>query len=155
MKKLISLLSALFLVSALSFAQDAEPATGGPIMTFEATEVDYGTIEYNSDPYRYFKFENTGDAPLQITNAKGSCGCTVPSYEKQPVFPGESGEIKVRYDTKRDSGKPFMKRITISTNEESGEPRVLTIKGTVLKRTEEPAALPAASPNILAAPDGK
>lgn len=109
-------------------------------MEFEMTTVDYGTIEQGSDPYRFFKFTNTGNAPLVITNAKGSCGCTVPTYPKEPVPPGESGEIKVRYDTNRVG--PFTKRVTLTTNV-GDEPIVLTIKGKVEKKAEEPAGVPA------------
>ncbi len=154
MKKIMSLLVALAFLAGSVIAQDKEaPSVDGPVMTFETTEVDYGVVEYNSDPYRHFNFTNTGNAPLQITHAKGSCGCTIPEYPKEPIFPGESGVIKVRYDTKRDSGKPFIKRVTVSTNETSGQDRVLTIRGTVLKRTAEPAALPTSQPSILS-PEG-
>ncbi len=156
MKKLFSLLVALVLISGISFAQvdAAEPAADGPIMDFEVTEIDYGVIDYNSDPYRSFKFTNSGNAPLQVTHAKGSCGCTIPEYPKEPIFPGESAEIKVRYDTKRDTGKPFIKRVTVTTNElEGGKQRVLTIKGTILKRVKEEDGLPASQPSIFA-PEG-
>lgn len=147
MKRIFSL---LFLLAGLSFgltAQEAveveattKVATDGAQMEFEMTTVDYGTIEQGSDPYRFFKFTNTGNAPLVITNAKGSCGCTVPTYPKEPVPPGESGEIKVRYDTNRVG--PFTKRVTLTTNV-GDEPIVLTIKGKVEKKAEEPAGVPA------------
>ena len=153
MKRILSLLMAFALIAGTITAQTATetpaPNTDVPVMEFETTEIDYGVIEYNSDPYRSFNFTNTGNEPLQITHAKGSCGCTIPEYPKEPIFPGESAVIKVRYDTKRDTGKPFIKKVTVSTNEKSGQDRVLTIKGTVLKRTEEPAALPTSEPSIL------
>ncbi|MEM7572313.1 MAG: DUF1573 domain-containing protein, partial [Bacteroidota bacterium] len=85
-------------------------------------------IAQDSDPFRIFTFTNTGDAPLLITNARGSCGCTVPSYSTAPVAPGASSEIKVRYDTHRMG--QFRKRVTLTTNA-SEEPIVLTIKGVV------------------------
>ncbi len=116
-----------------------EDQTGGPVMTFEETEIDYGLIEQGSDPYRYFHFTNTGDAPLIISNARGSCGCTVPTWPKEPIMPGESAEIKVRYDTKR-LGK-FTKTVTLTTNEANNR-HVLRIKGEVKKKEEEPAAIP-------------
>ncbi|MBB4080634.1 hypothetical protein GGR28_003269 [Lewinella aquimaris] len=139
----------LALFSCLSFAvtaQEAVPAgeemaaaaTAG--MTFEQTEIDYGTIEQNADPYRVFTFTNTGTEPLIITNAVGSCGCTVPSYSKAPVAPGETGEVKVRYATDR-LGK-FRKRVTLTTNV-SKEPIVLTIMGEVLDKPAQPEAVPA------------
>ncbi len=120
-------------------AQAEEDQSGGPVMTFEETEIDYGVIEQGSDPYRYFHFTNTGDAPLTITNARGSCGCTVPTWPKEPIMPGESAEIKVRYDTKR-LGK-FTKTVTITTNEANGR-HVLRIKGEVKKKDDQPSAIP-------------
>lgn len=129
----------------------AEEITG-PLMQFESLEVDYGEIEQGSDPYRTFVFTNIGNEPLQITNAKGSCGCTVPTYPKEPIFPGETSEIKVRYDTKRIGS--FVKRVTLTTNEKMAdntprEPTKLTIKGKVFKAPEEPEGLPASAPSIL------
>ena len=118
----------------------------GPQMSFESTEVDYGTIGQHSEPFRYFKFTNTGTEPLVIKHAKGSCGCTVPTYPKEPILPGESGIIEVRYDTKR-IGK-FTKRVTLTTNEASSK-RVLTIKGETFKKKAEPAGVPSTQPSIL------
>ena len=158
--KRISLLLVLALsVTATVFAQKQQPvvqeaveaveaikempaaeATEGAEMVFEETTLDYGTIEQGSDPYRFFKFSNTGNAPLVITNAKGSCGCTVPTYPKEAILPGHDGEIKVRYDTNRVG--PFTKRVTLTTNV-GEEPVVLTIKGKVEQKPEEPAGVPA------------
>jgi hypothetical protein len=118
---------------------EVKEAVEGAQMEFEETTVDYGTIEQGSDPYRIFTFTNTGNAPLVITNAKGSCGCTVPTYPKQPIPPAQSGEIKVRYDTNRVG--PFTKRVTLTTNA-GEEPIVLTIKGKVNPKPEEPAGVP-------------
>lgn len=111
----------------------------GPKMVFETETVDYGTIEQGSDPYRMFAFTNDGTEPLIISNARGSCGCTIPTYPKEPIMPGETAEIKVRYDTNRVG--PFTKRVTLTTNEGENT-RTLTIKGVVQKKTEEPG-LPA------------
>ncbi|HFA51550.1 MAG TPA: DUF1573 domain-containing protein [Bacteroidetes bacterium] len=135
MKKLLSFL-AFALFATMTFAQDATPAAGGdagaaadgPKMEFETTEIDYGTIEQGSDPLRIFKFTNVGDEPLIISKAKGSCGCTVPKYAQEPVLPGETSEIEVRYDTKRVG--PFQKTVTLTTNE-STPTHVLKIKGKV------------------------
>ena len=153
MKKLFSLLMILSLVATYTFAQDGneEGTTNGPKMQLETLEVDYGTIEQGSEPLREFHFANVGNEPLQITNAKGSCGCTVPNYPKEPIFPGEKGVIEVRYDTKR-IGR-FTKRVTLTTNEGT-EKVVLTIKGEVKKKPEEPAGVPTTAPSILTAPNG-
>jgi Protein of unknown function (DUF1573) len=121
---------------------------GGPVMTFEKTEVDYGTIAQGADPLRRFKFKNTGTEPLIIKNARGSCGCTVPSYKKEPIAPGESSEIEVRYDTQRIGD--FSKSVTIDTNE-GDQSRVLMIKGHVNEKVVE-AGVPVNAPSLISAP---
>ncbi|MCH2043678.1 MAG: DUF1573 domain-containing protein [Saprospiraceae bacterium] len=90
---------------------------------------NYGKIAKGSNGVRIFKYTNTGSAPLMITNAKGSCGCTVPSYSKEPLLPGETAEIKVKYDTNRVG--PFTKYVTLTTNDTSSETIKLKIQGTV------------------------
>tara|TARA_Y100000739_G_C20601614_1_gene463252 strand:- start:1769 stop:2200 length:432 start_codon:yes stop_codon:yes gene_type:complete len=101
---------------------------------FESKVIDYGVIEHNSDGNREFKFTSSGDKPLIIKSAKGSCGCTVPSYKKEDGSsewaPGETGKIQVKYATNR-IGK-FTKTITLSTNSVDKKPVILTIKGEVL-----------------------
>ncbi len=123
----------------------------GPHMNLETTVVDYGTIEQDSDPYRYFNFVNDGTEPLVIKHAKGSCGCTVPEYAKEPIMPGESSQIKVRYATNRMNA--FTKTVTITTNEgtdAAGKKRILTIKGKVIPKPVEPDAVPKSAPSIFA-----
>lgn len=154
MKKLLSLAIFFFALSAITFAQEApatetqtqEVETAKAKFEFETTTIDYGTIEQGSDPYRYFKFTNTGVEPAVITHAKGSCGCTVPTWPKEPVLPGQSAEIKVRYDTKRVG--PFTKRVTLSTDY-SDEKIVLTIKGKVDKKAAEPEGVPAKQSGVF------
>lgn len=128
---------------AIATSQPSSNADG-PQMTFESDVIDYGVIVQGSDPYRIFKFTNTGSEALVITNAKGSCGCTVPTYPKEPIGPGAAAEIKVRYDTNR-IGK-FTKRVTLTTNA-GDESKILTIKGEVTKKPEEPAGVPAVEDN--------
>ena len=94
-----------------------------------ATEWNYGTIENASTGYRYFKFTNSGTAPLVISAAKGSCGCTVPTWPKEPIMPGQTDFIKVKYDTKRTGA--FTKYVTLTTNSSSNTTTRLMIKGTV------------------------
>jgi hypothetical protein len=94
--------------------QKPAPADG-PAMTFEATTIDYGTIDQGSNPIREFKFTNMGTEPLLITSAVGSCGCTVPTFSREPIKPGESSVISVRYDTQRIG--PINKTVTLTTNE--------------------------------------
>jgi len=151
MKKIL-FLAVFALCATISFAQvngtaieaapvEAAPADG-PAMTFQSTVVDYGTIEQHADPLRVFHFSNTGTEPLIIKHAKGSCGCTVPSYPKEPILPGEAAVIEVRYDTKRIG--PFTKSVTLTTNEVSPTHK-LQIKGKVEPKPAEPEAVPASS----------
>jgi Protein of unknown function (DUF1573) len=144
MKKIIALF--VFVAFAtIGFAQ------GGPVMTLDKTEVDYGNIDKGADPLRVFTFKNTGTEPLVIKNAKGSCGCTVPSYPKEAIMPGESAMIEVRYDTQRIGA--FTKTITLTTNEGT-ETRVLTIRGTV-KDAPASISVPVSRPSVLTAPPPK
>ena len=117
------------------YAQDATES--GPQMKFETPVIDYGTIEHKADGQREFVFTNTGDAPLIISHARGSCGCTVPTYSDEPIAPGATGKIGVKYDTNR-IGK-FTKTITLTTNT-AQKNKILTIKGEVLKPSEVPNA---------------
>ncbi|MEZ4990554.1 MAG: DUF1573 domain-containing protein [Saprospiraceae bacterium] len=157
MKRLLALLVLMIGIASVTFAQTDQKATdkkvapakvvdmkkatdakmdvNGPKMVFENETIDYGTIEQGSDPYRIFTFVNEGTEPLIISNARGSCGCTVPSHPKEPIMPGQTAEVKVRYDTNRLG--PFTKRVTLTTNETENT-RVLTIKGLVEKKVEEP-----------------
>ena len=104
---------------------------------FESKVIDYGTIEHNSDGARKFIFTNNGTDPLQIKSARGSCGCTVPTWPKEPIAPGETAEIGVKYATNRVG--PFTKTITLSTNA-SKKPVILTIKGKVKAAPKEESA---------------
>ena len=93
----------LSLLSVFSLQAQSTPAKSddGAKITFDKEVVDYGTIKQGADPLRTFKFKNTGAGPLVITSATGSCGCTVPTYPQEPILPGASAEIKVKYDTQR------------------------------------------------------
>jgi len=99
---------------------------------FQTESIDYGSIEKGSTGLRVFIFENTGDAPLIITNVKSSCGCTIPKKPEAPVAPGEKGEIQVNYDTNRLG--VFRKTITVSTNDPTSPIVALKIGGTVLAK---------------------
>lgn len=102
----------------------------GPVFEFETEVIDYGEIAANSDGNRVFKFKNVGKAPLIISQVKGSCGCTVPTKPEEPILPGETGEIKVKYATNRIG--PFSKTVTITSNAYE-DTKVLRIKGRVLE----------------------
>ncbi len=111
-----------------------------PVMSFEKSEHDFGTIEQGAAQETIFAFTNTGNAPLIITNATSSCGCTVPEYPKNtPIAPGESGQLLVKFN---GSGQnQVTKTITVSANTEKGS-EILRIKAFVnLKNGTTPAAL--------------
>ena len=107
------------------------PKVEGAGMVFASETIDYGTVAANSDGKREFVFTNNGNKPLIITNATGSCGCTVPTYSKEPIAPGAKGVIGVKYDTSR-AGQPFTKTVTITSNAAGFPSKTLTIKGNVL-----------------------
>ena len=137
MKRITMILSFMFL-AVTAMAQDATTkveTAGGAQMTFETEVIDYGTISQNADGVRTFKFTNTGNQPLIISNARGSCGCTVPTWPKAPINPGESGEIKVKYATNRLG--PINKSVTVTSNATEAT-KVLRIKGNVVEKKTTP-----------------
>ncbi|MGB3774800.1 MAG: DUF1573 domain-containing protein [Leeuwenhoekiella sp.] len=118
----------LFFIGVLSFTLHAQEKKAA--INFETDVIDYGEIAHGADGLREFKFTNTGDAPLIINKAYSTCGCTVPTPPKDPIMPGESNVIKVKYNTNLPGG-PIRKTITVFTNA-SKEPHTLKIKGTLL-----------------------
>lgn len=88
---------------------------GSPTFTFQKEEHDFGTLIDGEKVTYSFRFTNTGNAPLIISNAKGSCGCTVPNYPKTPIPSGEGGTIDVTFDSKGRTGKQS-KAVTITAN---------------------------------------
>ncbi|RBN50361.1 DUF1573 domain-containing protein [Flavobacterium psychrolimnae] len=142
MKKIIALAMLVVLGVTTSNAQEtskklkatntkvANAKVNGAGMVFVTETIDYGTVAYNSDGRREFVFTNNGNKPLIITNAQGSCGCTVPTYPKEPIAPGAKGVIGVKYDTSR-AGQAFTKTVTLTTNAVVPS-KTLTIKGNVL-----------------------
>lgn len=108
---------------------------GRPIFTAAETTHDFGIIkEEDGDAFHIFKFRNTGNVPLIITNVQTSCGCTEPEWTREPIAPGAEGEIFVAYDPTNRPG-PFQKHITVYLNERYMRQR-LTITGDVVPRTE-------------------
>lgn len=123
----------------------ATPDPNAPVMKFDHDTIDYGTIPHNADGYRTFKFTNVGKEPLIISNAHGSCGCTVPTYVHEPIQPGQQSEIKVHYATDRVGG--FIKTVTLTSNA-NPTTKVLVIKGTVLPEPANATPAKPASPTV-------
>lgn len=129
MKKVLIMSVILLLGMTKIFAQTEEiDSTKLPEMIFEVTEHDFGTIK-KGDPCVFdFVFKNTGKSDLVITNVRSSCGCTTPTYTKEPVKKKETGSISVKYDSNRVGS--FHKTVTITSNA-TNSPVVISIKGKV------------------------
>jgi len=124
MKKLSLAVLLAVLVSGVAFAQEK------PGMNFKKTEHNFGTIKEEIGAVStQFEFTNTGKSPLIIQRVSASCGCTTPSYTKEPILPGKNGTISATYSTVRRPGT-FNKTIRVYTNVPDTV-YVLTIKGNV------------------------
>ena len=133
MKKLTLIIS-LFMIAATGlFAQAAEPVQvvdnpNAPEISFDKLVHDYGTLPFGGDGVCIFKFTNTGKEPLILQQPQSSCGCTVPTWPKEPVLPGASSEIQVTYNTKKAG--PINKTVTVRSNAKTNTV-VLRITGKV------------------------
>lgn len=144
MKKLIVLVGMLLMSTNFIFAQEeTEKAVpvNGPVISFEKTVHDYGEIQLNGNGECEFEFTNIGNEPLILQKPTSSCGCTVPTWPKQPILPGEKDVIKVTYNTKRVG--PINKSVTVTSNDKNGTKVILRIKGTVLQAPAEAAPIKA------------
>ena len=123
MKKFFWILVMLFgfgyaAIAQTTIAPNADPNAAD--IKFESEVLDYGTIDWDANGIREFKFTNVGKSPLTITSVTGECGCTAttidgkPGWPQDPILPGKSGVIKVKYDTKREGR--FEKNVTVTSN---------------------------------------
>jgi len=140
MKKVFNqLMLVCFLVVGAGLTASAQKAMG-PEFAADNMTVDFGEVDASKDGgVRVFKFKNTGSEPLMITNAQGSCGCTTPDWPKEPIRPGGTGEIKIKYDITRKGA--INKTVSITTNEVEGKDangnpiyktHTVSVKGNVL-----------------------
>ena len=129
MKKVLLSLAVMFVTVLGTNKVVAQEVTNGAQIKFAKDIHDYGNVEYGGNGQCTFEFTNTGNAPLIISNAKGSCGCTVPSWPKEPVAPGATASLSVKYDTKRPGA--INKSVTITSNASNSPTKVGRIKGTV------------------------
>jgi hypothetical protein len=137
MKKIVIAITLFLGLAIVSKAQvvPTEPMNpNAPEMKFETEVLDFGNVKFDGNGVREFKVKNIGHSPLTITNVQGQCGCTSttidnkPGWPVEPILPGKTASIRVKYDTKRVG--PFEKNVTISSN--SKEPsKVVKIKGVV------------------------
>lgn len=133
-KVLFSMVMTFMAAFAVNTVVAQEVGADGPKIEFKKDTHDYGDIKYAADGACTFEFKNTGNAPLIISNAKGSCGCTVPEWTKEPINPGKTGVITVKYDTKRPGA--INKSVTITSNAVNEPNKVLRIKGNVGAKPE-------------------
>jgi len=139
MKKSISLFVAFFVLIAVSYAQKGN-------MKFATETHDFGKIEQGKPVTYVFQFKNTGTDPVVINDAQASCGCTKPTFSREPVMPGQTGSVSATYNAA--AGGQFTKTVTVTSNAEAGQ-TVLYLKGEVVSgKQPETAATPAAAPSI-------
>lgn len=131
MKKILSTLLLVAIASVTALAQ----GKGAQFSFKDKGDVhDFGTVKEGGDAVHVFEFKNTGDKPLMIQNAEGSCGCTTPEWPKTPILPGKSSSITVKYDTRNRVG-PISKSVYIKSNATNGGERYeLKIKGEVVAK---------------------
>lgn len=134
MKNIFLLVS--FAFASFTFAQTTEaPANANAAELIFDNEVhDFGTLKQGADCMYEFQFKNAGKEPLLISNAQASCGCTVPQWPKEPIKPGATGSIKVKYDSNRVG--PFEKKVTITSNAKTQQ-KIITIKGKIEAKPAE------------------
>ncbi|MFK7785197.1 MAG: DUF1573 domain-containing protein [Crocinitomicaceae bacterium] len=133
MKKVLFSLMMVFAAGSMSVAvaqeTEAEVVADGAKIEFAKETHDYGTLKYGGNGQCTFEFTNNGTEPLIIQNAKGSCGCTVPSWPKEPLAPGKTASMTVKYDTKRPGA--INKSVTITSNAVNTPVKVIRIKGNI------------------------
>ena len=142
LEKKVESLSATQLINnpATANTPTGEVVNDGPTATikFEEEEFDFGTIQQGDIVEHTYAFTNTGEVPLIIENASASCGCTVPNWPKEPIAPGEKGEINVKFDSKGKKGVQN-KQVTIRANTNPNFTKVM-LKGTVNTPEDGPVA---------------
>lgn len=143
MKKILSLSVAILAFAFVSAAQG--------VITFKKTSHEFGKVKEGEKATYTFEFTNTGDAPIIVSNAQPSCGCTTPNWTKEPVQPGKTGTITASFDSNGRPGK-FNKTITVTSNATVGSV-TLAIGGDVIGKAATVAAAPA--PAAAAAPAAK
>jgi len=131
MRKSLIILT-LFAFAFAGYAQEVQVKTG-PVIKFDETILDFGTITQGDTVEHTFVFQNMGTEPLRILSARGSCGCTVPKYSTDEVRPGAKGEVFVRFRSAGKMGKQN-KTVTLVTNAAVNNRVILTLRGTIQRK---------------------
>lgn len=145
------LLAVILLSESVVFSQsksntESKSNPNAPVFKFQEESFDFGEIPEGPQVTHEFKFTNIGKEPLVLANVRASCGCTTPSWPKEPVLPGKESAITATYNTQGRVG-PFTKAINITSN--ASEPtKVIVIKGTVLS-IEQEKSVPVKAPSLM------
>lgn len=142
MKKILTLFLLFVGLNIQLHAQD-----NGANISFTEEKHDFGEIEEGPQVTHEFVFTNSGTEALILSGVKASCGCTTPSWTKDPVMPGDEGKILVTYNTAKRPGN-FNKSITITSNAVDSPSKVIYIKGTVIAVPEE-ETMPVRQPVLM------
>ncbi|WP_046244447.1 DUF1573 domain-containing protein [Hymenobacter terrenus] len=118
-------------------SENEAPNPNAPIMTFTESEFDFGDIQPDTKVKHIFTFTNTGKSPLLIADATASCGCTTPSWTKEPVAPGAKGTMEVQFDSRGKVGI-INKQVSVRANTQPNITTIL-IKGNVLEASAKGA----------------
>lgn len=121
-------------------SENEAPNPNAPVMKFAEMEFDFGDIKPNSTVRHTFTFTNTGKSPLLIEDATASCGCTTPSWTKEPVAPGAKGTMEVQFDSRGKQGI-VSKQVAVRANTQPNITTIL-IKGNILTDAAKTAATP-------------
>ncbi len=128
MKRFLVALTTILLAALALFA-----AKDGAAITFDRTKVDFGTVRSNSGPVSFdYTFTNTGNKPLIIiTVTNGGCGCTKPSFPKEPIQPGKKGKITIHFHPEGRSGE-VNREVKVRTNAAKGKTVKLRFSGVIV-----------------------
>lgn len=132
MKKMFALLALTLAFTSATFAQ--KDAKQDEPIKWNIKAHDFGTIKMGPAAEVTFKFKNNSNAPVVVTDAHPSCGCTTPTWTKTPVMPGETGEVKASYGT---DGRPGYFQKSVKVTFDNGSVTDLLISGTVVTDTEK------------------
>lgn len=120
--------------SVVVFAQQERKVKANAEMAFESLSHDYGSVVYGADGTYKFKFTNNAEKPIVITNVKSSCSCTVPAWTKEPIQPGKTGSVTVKYNTKLSGS--FNKTVQVFSTADNS-PVKLAIRGKINARPSD------------------
>ena len=138
MKKLLIILTAFFMINTAfnqnNVKNNLQKPADGPVIKFDSLSYDFGEVTDGTKVVHKFHFKNTGNKPLLLTEVAPSCGCTIPTWPRKPVLPGEDNFILISFDSAGKGGTTVVKSISVTTNMTEGNTIVLEISGKVLKK---------------------